>query len=146
MPSYAAKSAFPIAQPFVLWYNYTSTEFYRRTTMKNIRNVFLLIISAIILLFASCDRPHDNDASHVHTVVMDEAVEPKCTVDGLTEGSHCSACNEIIVAQQNIPALGHTAITDEAIPPSCISVPLQSIRLQSKPYQESTDVLPEDFQ
>ena len=90
--------------------------------MKNIRNVFLLIISAIILLFASCDRPHDNDASHVHTVVMDEAVEPKCTVDGLTEGSHCSACNEIIVAQQNIPSLGHTAITDEAIPPSCISV------------------------
>ncbi len=42
-----------------------------------------------------------------HTVVVDEAVEPTCTETGLTEGSHCSVCDEVIKAQQTIPALRH---------------------------------------
>ena len=44
-----------------------------------------------------------------HTVVVDEAVEPTCTQTGLTEGSHCSVCNEVLVAQEVVAALGHTA-------------------------------------
>ncbi len=43
-----------------------------------------------------------------HTVVVDEAVEPTCTETGLTEGSHCSVCNEVLVSQEVIPATGHT--------------------------------------
>lgn len=43
-----------------------------------------------------------------HTVVVDKAVEPTCTETGLTEGSHCSVCNEVLVSQQEIPATGHT--------------------------------------
>ncbi len=42
-----------------------------------------------------------------HTVVTDEAVEPGCTETGLTEGSHCSVCDEVLVAQEEIPATGH---------------------------------------
>ena len=42
-----------------------------------------------------------------HTVVVDEAVEPTCTETGLTEGSHCSVCQAVIVAQNIVPALGH---------------------------------------
>ena len=42
-----------------------------------------------------------------HTEVVDAAVAPTCTEAGLTEGSHCSACNEVIVAQQVVAALGH---------------------------------------
>ena len=42
-----------------------------------------------------------------HTEVTDVAVAPTCTESGLTEGSHCSVCNEVLVAQQTIDALGH---------------------------------------
>lgn len=39
-----------------------------------------------------------------HTVVTDPAVAPTPTSEGKTEGSHCSVCGAIIVAQTTIPA------------------------------------------
>ncbi len=42
-----------------------------------------------------------------HTAVTDAAKEPTCTETGLTEGSHCSVCGEIIVAQTIAPAKSH---------------------------------------
>ncbi len=42
-----------------------------------------------------------------HTVVTDTAVSPTCTQTGLTEGSHCSVCDEVIVAQEEIPVIDH---------------------------------------
>ena len=42
-----------------------------------------------------------------HEEVIDEAVEATCTTDGLTEGSHCSRCDEVITEQEVITALGH---------------------------------------
>ena len=42
-----------------------------------------------------------------HVAVADEAKEATCTESGLTEGSHCSRCNEVIKAQESINALGH---------------------------------------
>ena len=49
----------------------------------------------------------DYPVNHVHNVVTDEAVEPTCTTEGKTEGSHCSVCNEVLKPQEIIPALGH---------------------------------------
>lgn len=42
-----------------------------------------------------------------HTPVIDPAVDSTCVAPGKTEGSHCSVCNEVIVAQQDTPAGGH---------------------------------------
>jgi len=43
-----------------------------------------------------------------HDMVTDEAVDPTCTEDGLTEGSHCSRCDGATTAQTVVPALGHS--------------------------------------
>ncbi len=40
-----------------------------------------------------------------HDVVIDPAIEPTYTSTGLTEGSHCAKCNEVLVKQTVIPVL-----------------------------------------
>ena len=42
-----------------------------------------------------------------HTPVVDAAKAPTCEGTGLTEGSHCSACSEVLVAQKEVAAKGH---------------------------------------
>ena len=42
-----------------------------------------------------------------HVAVDDAAVDPTCTQPGLTAGSHCSICGQVLVAQKERPALGH---------------------------------------
>ncbi len=49
-----------------------------------------------------------------HTIVVDVAVPATRTETGLTEGSHCSVCGKVIVAQEIIPMLNATAVTETA--------------------------------
>ncbi len=53
-----------------------------------------------------------------HSPVTDEAVAPTCTAKGKTDGSHCSVCHAVILAQSVIPATGHSydegTVTTEA--------------------------------
>ena len=72
----------------------------------------LLLAVGCAVGFAACDQDapggtDEPDEPHVHTEVTDEAVAPTCTKNGLTEGSHCAVCGEVIVAQRTVPALGH---------------------------------------
>jgi hypothetical protein len=46
-----------------------------------------------------------------HATVTDKQVDATCTNAGLTEGSHCSVCGTIIVEQNVIELLDHTAGT-----------------------------------
>jgi hypothetical protein len=56
-----------------------------------------------------CNHTYNSDtvAANGHTEVVDAAVAATCTTAGKTEGKHCSVCNEVIVAQTEVAALGH---------------------------------------
>lgn len=43
-----------------------------------------------------------------HTVVIDNKVDPTCSQEGLTEGSHCGVCAQVLVKQVKIKKLPHS--------------------------------------
>lgn len=42
-----------------------------------------------------------------HRAVTDPGYAAACTTEGLTEGTHCGDCGEVLAEQEAIPALGH---------------------------------------
>ena len=59
-----------------------------------------------------------------HTPVVDAAVAATCEKTGLTEGSHCSVCNEVLVAQKVVDKIPHTIVVDAAVEPTYSSTGL----------------------
>ena len=57
--------------------------------------------------------------SDTHTEVVDAAVSATCTMDGKTEGKHCSVCGKTIVAQTTVKASGHSEVVDPAVNATC---------------------------
>ena len=47
------------------------------------------------------------DSENHEDIVTDAAIAATCTTPGKTEGSHCEACDTVIVAQQETTVLGH---------------------------------------
>ena len=75
-----------------------------------------------------CDKNFNNNKAEIndltipalgHKEVTDKAVEPTCTETGLTQGSHCSTCNKVLVKQEVIPALGHNEVIDASKEATC---------------------------
>ena len=88
------------------------------------RKIRVALISCLILLvsvfvFAACGN-EDTETPHMHNEIIDPMVAPTCTTSGFTEGKHCSVCNEVLVAQTVVDALGHVEVIDPAISPTCI--------------------------
>ena len=57
-----------------------------------------------------------------HTEVKDKAVAATCTTSGKTAGSHCSECGEILIAQKEIPMLGHQIVVVPGKAPTATEV------------------------
>ena len=55
-----------------------------------------------------------------HVVIVVDGVSATCTKTGLTDGTKCSVCEEVIVAQQEIPALGHIVVKDKSVEATCL--------------------------
>jgi hypothetical protein len=51
----------------------------------------------------------------------DAAVPATCTEPGKTAGSHCLVCGEVLIAQETVPAKGHTPVDDAAVAATCVS-------------------------
>ncbi len=54
-----------------------------------------------------------------HEIVVDPARAATCVDTGLTEGSHCKGCGKVYVAQEEIPATGHSNETVPGKDASC---------------------------
>ena len=58
-------------------------------------------------------------ATGSHSPSRDKGKPATCTEDGLTEGSHCSVCNTVLVKQEAVPVTDHTVVTDAAVAATC---------------------------
>ena len=56
------------------------------------------------------NKVEDYSSPKGHKEVIDAAVDATCTETGLTEGKHCSTCNEVFVAQEVVAALNHNYV------------------------------------
>ena len=69
----------------------------------------------------SCNRCGvDREVACAHTeleTVLGKA--PSCTEEGITDGAKCKKCGEIIIEQNELPALGHAEITVAGTEPTC---------------------------
>ncbi len=74
----------------------------------------------IILVCSACnDTIFEEPKALGHSVVVDNSVPATCTEAGLTEGSHCSRCNKVLVKQNSISATGHSFVITDSQSATC---------------------------
>ena len=80
--------------------------------MRNIKRILVATMALMVLLaLAACGCKHEE--------VVDAAVPATCTEAGLSEGKHCSLCDEVLVKQKEVPAAGHTEEVIAAVEATC---------------------------
>ena len=75
-----------------------------------------------------------------HINVIDDAVPATCTETGLTEGAHCSRCEEVLLEQDVVPALGHFLLAVEDSRESCTDAGTLTRRCDRCDYVEVKEV------
>ena len=90
---------------------------------------YIALFLSLLLVLAVCACANGsggrNDASstaepHVHTVSVRKGTDASCTEDGLSDGSCCSECGEILEEQKTISATGHS-YTKKTVKPTMTS-------------------------
>ena len=70
-----------------------------------------------------CGYKRDAECAHTETVIV-TGKPASCTATGLTDGTKCKKCGEIIVAQTTVPLNAHTEVVDVAVAATCTSTGL----------------------
>ena len=70
-----------------------------------------------------CGFIRDAECAHRETETI-KGYYSTCTSTGLTDGSKCKKCGEILVSQTVISANGHTEVIDAAVEPTCTIIGL----------------------
>ena len=114
---------------FYLEYNYTAGKTYYfvlKDYEDEYNNNIILECKEHNYSAATCTEPATCTACAVtdgealgHNIVVDDAVAPNCCETGLTEGEHCTRCDDATVAQEIIPALGHADTDKDGICDNC---------------------------
>ena len=97
---------------------------------KDVMKKTLIFLLALLLLpaLAACGESQTEDTSavteqHIHNVIIDEARPATCNEAGLTEGSHCSVCNEVLSDQKIVPPTGEHSpaepVNENVTDPTC---------------------------
>ncbi len=99
-------------------YNKNSTPDTSSATSKNVTTsgatwefdttdrYFAIVVTGGAAYLSSIEITYEV-CSHANTEAIGEAKAATCTEDGITAGSKCSDCGEILEAQATIPATGH---------------------------------------
>ena len=85
------------------------------------KRIFCLVavLIGLLMCITSCQLINSFLACKHDDTVIDASVDPTCISTGLTEGSHCAKCDEILVAQETVPMCGHSEVVDPAVAPGC---------------------------
>lgn len=65
-----------------------------------------------------CGFIREAECAHLNTEII-KGFDSTCTLAGLTDGTKCLKCKEILVEQTEISAKGHTVTIDKAVAPTC---------------------------
>ena len=90
------------------------------------KKVFSILLMLVVVVACALLPTTEADAAVcdgvTHVPVVDEGYPAFCEQDGLTDGSHCSVCGEILEEQKVIPALKHDIQQYDAKIPTYSSV------------------------
>ena len=84
--------------------------------------IFSLVLVLGVLALTGCelqDITTDDTNKCAHVEVVDAAITPTCSTSGLSKGSHCSVCGEVLVAQEVKEAYGHKVVVDLGYAATC---------------------------
>ena len=70
-----------------------------------------------------CGFVRDAECAHTETETV-KGYEATCTATGLTDGTRCKKCGEILTEQTTIPLKPHTEVTDAAVAALCTATGL----------------------
>ena len=83
------------------------------------KNVTVTVADAVTADYAKVTLETTPLPLSIHTLEVIPAVAATCSATGLTAGTRCIPCGEIVTPQVTVEMLPHTEAVDKAVSPTC---------------------------